>query len=437
MMLQTLFKELRLLSRDLHGIAVLFIMPMLFMLIMSIALSDADNVNADLKIALVGSDENTLNTAFEQALIQDDKLNIVRLEPKALDEALTALHQGTYKMIIVNPNVKQETLEKDEEITLHILASTDKSWLLGIKGLIQKSYTSQRIKHYFSEFSSVPETQQNAEKVTPVTPSPQKPLNAQQKKLHAEQQALQQQQLAAMPPQPDLKGLNAYLEKDPLKTIYLNIEGDAVKQPSSVQQSVPAWLIFGMFFIMIPLSNVMAAEKQTNTIIRLRLAKTSTAALLLSKLLPYFVINQLQFVGMIVLGMYVLPLFGMPGFELQGAYYNYALLSVAISLSALGYGLLISVLAKSTEHAVVLGGGGNIIMAAIGGIMVPSYVMPESMQLVAKLSPMSWALSAFHDLLLNQYRFEQILTQWFYLIGFASLFLISAYIIYDRQLKKV
>lgn len=413
MMLQTLYKELRLLSRDLHGIAVLFIMPMLFMLIMSIALSDADNVNADLKIALVGSPENTLNTAFEKALITDDKLNIVRIDAKNLDEALTDLHQGIYKMLIVNPNDQQTSLDKDQDITLHILASTDKNWLLGIKGMIQKSYTSQRIQQYFSQFSTTPDSLAAHEQTS----------------AHAQQQA-------TPPPQPDLQSLSTYLEKDPLSSIFLNVEGTAVKQPSSVQQSVPAWLIFGMFFIMIPLSNVMASEKQTNTIIRLRLAKTSTAALLLSKLLPYFVINQLQFVGMIVLGMYVLPLFGMPGFQLQGAYYNYALLSIAISLSALGYGLLISVLAKSTEHAVVLGGGGNIIMAAIGGIMVPSYVMPESMQMVAKLSPMSWALSAFHDLLLNQYNFEQILTQWLYLIGFASLFLISAYIIYDRQLKQ-
>lgn len=56
------------------------------------------------------------------------------------------------------------------------------------------------------------------------------------------------------------------------------------------------------------------------------------------------------------------------------------MLSAAVSLSALGYGLLISVIARTTEQAVVLGGGGIIIMAAIGGIMVPTYVMPEIMQ---------------------------------------------------------
>ena len=43
MIAASLVKELKLLSRDLHGLAVLFVMPITFMLIMSVALSrDAD-----------------------------------------------------------------------------------------------------------------------------------------------------------------------------------------------------------------------------------------------------------------------------------------------------------------------------------------------------------------------------------------------------------
>ena len=40
MLIGSICKELRLLSRDLHGVAVLFMMPILFMLIMSAALSN-------------------------------------------------------------------------------------------------------------------------------------------------------------------------------------------------------------------------------------------------------------------------------------------------------------------------------------------------------------------------------------------------------------
>ena len=77
---------------------------------------------------------------------------------------------------------------------------------------------------------------------------------------------------------------------------------------------------------------------------------------------------------MVALGYFVLPALDMPAFTLSGSWLPYIVLSSAVSLAALGYGLLISVVARTTEHAVVLGGGGIIIMAAIGGIMVPVYV---------------------------------------------------------------
>jgi ABC-2 type transport system permease protein len=50
----------------------------------------------------------------------------------------------------------------------------------------------------------------------------------------------------------------------------------------------------------------------------------------------------------------------------------------------------------------VIGGVGNIHAAALGGIMVPRFVMPETMQRVTELSPMAWALDGFHAVILRQ-----------------------------------
>ena len=50
----------------------------------------------------------------------------------------------------------------------------------------------------------------------------------------------------------------------------------------------------------------------------------------------------------------------------------------------------------------MIGGVGNILAAALGGIMVPRFVMPGAMQAVASLSPMAWALDGFHAVLLRQ-----------------------------------
>ncbi|MBF1215935.1 MAG: ABC transporter permease, partial [Haemophilus parainfluenzae] len=120
----------------------------------------------------------------------------------------------------------------------------------------------------------------------------------------------------------------------------------------------------------------------------------------------------------------------------SGSWLPYIVLSSAVSLAALGYGLLISVVARTTEHAVVLGGGGIIIMAAIGGIMVPVYVMPEIMQTISQFSPMGWALNGFQNLLLNHYHLNQIQQPLYLLSGFGAITLLLATFIYQRQLTK-
>ena len=229
--------------------------------------------------------------------------------------------------------------------------------------------------------------------------------------------------------------VRSFLDKKMLEEHYLSAGSGTVEKPNAVQHSVPAWLIFGMFFIMIPLSNVMALERQTNTITRLRLARASASGLIAAKLVPYFLINQLQFVGMLLLGRYLLPEIGVPALILNGSLVPYALLSAAVSAAALGYALLISVCAKSTEHAVVLGGGGIILMAAIGGIMVPAHVMPETMQQLTWISPMAWGLKAFQELLLNRSGLDGIGRYLLLLSAFSFATLTAAVLVYRRQLQ--
>lgn len=409
MLITSIFKELRLLSRDLHGVAVLFMMPILFMLIMSAALSNDNELSQEAPIVLLSAPNQSLNDGFLQAL-KDEDLNVQQgdlAELKAFQEDLQA---GKFSLLIANLNEKTTALSEDKPLQLWLNPSVDRGWLLGVKGVLQKHYTQLRLEQYMAD-----------NKIT-LKNNKQKQIKEIEKKVNQDLDKKFAQ-------------INDYLAKELWQEVYLNRQGKEVAKPNSVQHSVPAWLIFGMFFIMIPLSNVMAMERQTNTITRLRMARASAFQLIVAKLIPYFMINQLQFVGMIALGYLVLPKLDMPAFTLSGDWLPYAVLSSAVSLAALGYGLLVSVVARTTEHAVVLGGGGIIIMAAIGGIMVPTYVMPDIMQTVAQWSPMGWALSGFQNLLLNQYELSQIANELGKLTAFGLTALGLAALIYQHQLR--
>ncbi|NBI42681.1 ABC transporter permease [[Haemophilus] felis] len=409
MLIALILKELRLLSRDLHGVAVLFFMPILFMLIMSAALSNNNELRQQNAIVLLSEPNNLLNADFFTAL-KTENWQIQQGDLGQLSHYQNELQAGRFELLIANLNTEKTALSDEKPLQLWLNPSVDRSWLLGVKGVLQKHYTEQRIAHYLKD-NHIRLDNNKRKQIKEI----EKKVNQQLDKKFAQ--------------------INDYLSQARWQEIYLNRQGQEVAKPNSVQHSVPAWLIFGMFFIMIPLSNVMAMERQTNTITRLRMARASAFKLILAKLIPYFLINQLQFIGMVALGYFVLPTLEMPAFTLSGEWLPYAVLSAAVSLAALGYGLLVSVVARTTEHAVVLGGGGIIIMAAIGGIMVPVYVMPEIMQTIAQFSPMGWALNGFQNLLLNQYALSQIANALWKLTAFGAVMLALASLIYRHQLK--
>lgn len=451
MLLSAVLKELRLLGRDRHGLAVLFIMPIAFMLIMSVAMSRDSAPHRDARVVIVGDAGNPLNQALVDTLnakeIRAERIDLISQEdawqrrmirpPAALsgqpasaadDAALEIqkhrLRTASVNMVLHNPNPASASLDTDRKLQLFVRPGTDRSWLFNMKAILQQEYTRLRLDQMGS--------------LTPA--SLDRPLSAGAGIAGPTAPSLRPD--AAVAAETDesvnlktaFRQIDLYLQQPLLDEVFLNRSGEMAR-PTSVQHSVPAWLIFGMFCILIPISNVIVSERQTNTLTRLRMAQAPAGLLLLSKLVPYFLVTQIQFISMILLSQYLLPMLGSQPFQLTGSLWPYAVLSTAISIAALGYGLLVSVLVRSTEQAVVLGGGGLMIMAALGGIMVPAHVMPESMQTISMVSPMSWALRAFHDLLLNHHHYGQIHHYVVLLTLFGGLCLTLATVLYQRQLR--
>jgi signal transduction protein with GAF and PtsI domain len=75
---------------------------------------------------------------------------------------------------------------------------------------------------------------------------------------------------------------------------------------------------------------------------------------MLGKLVPYFFIMQLQVLVMILVGMYLVPLFGGETLIMGKSWLALAIMSVSLSIGALGYAALIAVIAKTTEQATTM-----------------------------------------------------------------------------------
>jgi ABC-2 type transport system permease protein len=171
--------------------------------------------------------------------------------------------------------------------------------------------------------------------------------------------------------------------------------------PNSVQHNVPAWTLFAIFFIIVPLSINIVKEKSQGTFVRLRTNPVSYATVLGGKTLIYLVVCLIQFVLMLLVGVYLFPAIGLPTLDVSGRLPLLFVVAIFAGLAAIGLGLLLGTIAKTQEQSAPFGATFVVILAALGGVWVPVFVMPKLMQTLSNISPMNWGLNAFYDVFLR------------------------------------
>ena len=136
---------------------------------------------------------------------------------------------------------------------------------------------------------------------------------------------------------------------------------------------------------------------------------------------------------MLLIGVHLIPALGGEKLHLGSSPAGLALVSVCASLASVSYSLLIAQWASTVEQATIFTGVCNIIMAAIGGVMVPQYIMPPAMQSLSNFSPMAWGLNGFFEVLLRGGNVKDVLIESVALFMFASAALILTAVSARRQ----
>jgi ABC-2 type transport system permease protein len=204
-------------------------------------------------------------------------------------------------------------------------------------------------------------------------------------------------------------------------------EIESGRKMTAVQQSVPAWLIFGMFFVVIPIAGVLIQERNDGTLTRIATFGVSPAAVLGGKLLAFIALNWIQLGFMLLIGRWIVPLLGGDTLYLDLSVGWFMLMALATSAAAVGLALLIAARTRAFDHAAALGGGANVVLGAIAGIMVPRTLMPPGMQTLSEWSPMGWALDGMQTVFLGAPDAPQIVPKAALLFGFAALCLLLSW----------
>ena len=409
--LASIRKEILLISRDWGGLLILFIMPLLLVITVTLLQDGAFRNITEQKTAiiLVDNDHGTIIQHIRKSMEESGFFTIFSDDAiRNLDEkkAKKIVREGTFPIAIVLPTDLSEDLESevkqkvDRILSAFMEDTTDEQSI--------KPFETKEIHLYFDptlplSFKEMVKT--HIDKMMYQVEN-QFIYTAFEKELGEGKQL----------PFPTGKSLVTFTEINPTSIGQI---------PNSVQHNVPAWTLFAIFFITIPLSTNIVKERTQGTYIRLSTSPLSYGELLLAKVFVFLCISLLQFSLMLTIGMYIFPYLGLPPLEIGENIKVLSLIALGAGLAAIGIGVLLGTLCRTQEQSAPLGATLTVILAAIGGIWIPIFVMPPFMQTIAKLSPMNWALQAFYEVLLRQGSFLSVLPK----IGYLGLFFISCIII--------
>ncbi|MEC3879294.1 ABC transporter permease [Parapedobacter sp. 10938] len=418
------YKEVLLLLRDWGGLAILFFMPAV--LIITITLIQESTFKAvgesTLPIVLVDNDSGEIGRIVASNLREAPNIQVVtEVDGKPIDDtyARTLVSEGHYQIALVIPEgISKELNEKVNHNVDRILGELAVMDTDSAPAEEEKEWKTQEITIYFDPAAG--QTFRNGVKT-----------NIEQLLAKVEVQKIYDVFIDQMELGEDPGLLNGEIIS--FKETIAQKGNDGII-PNAVQHNVPAWILFGIFFIVVPLGINLVKEKNLGTYIRLRTSPVSYAIILGGKILTYTVICLIQFMLMLMIAKYVFPLIGLIEFDPGGQFPLMLLIAFVAGLAAIGLGILIGTVAETQEQSAPFGAIFVIILAALGGVWVPTFIMPEIMQKISAFSPMNWGISAFYDVILRNGTAADIAQPLAYLLLFFMVTLLAA-ILYDKRNK--
>jgi len=405
------YKDLLILSRDKAGLAILFFMPVMLIFIMTVIQDTAYSAMSQNKLSIifVDNDRDSLGISIAEGLSSNQLCDLVtqyRGEDFTPATARKAVSEGKFLLAVVVPdgasdairesvsrNIENALSDDPEvyspaetvEVVVYVDPAAQQAFISTVSSMLREFISEMRTKLIFETF---------ARELAELLPDGNEPVFSNEEVVVYRQEFAMQDKV----------------------TIF----------PNSVQHNVPAWTIFAMFFIIIPLSVSLIREKGEGSMIRLKTLPGSYFDVLTGKFMVFFVVCNIQFVLMMLVGILILPLVGLPVLDLGGHLAAISVVALSNAFAATASGLFLGTVSTSHQQASIGGSVAVLIFAAIGGIWVPTYVMPDFMEQVSVLSPLNWGLDAFYNIFLRGAGTMEVLADSGKLVAFGVVMVVLA-----------
>jgi len=450
-------KEFLQIFRDLPGLILLFLMPAAMLIIITITQENQIiGTDSGMKILLVNSDSAALGNTIEEELKTNDHFTCRVF--KSEQEAERAVNEGRYQILLMVPQGATATLQQLARQHASDTANTgtmDTGKFSGVTILydpaVMKIYTemlvsslqmiieSTAIKVYMESYTgalraSVSDQMEayrrelamtDFEKELPDFPGRQKVISSIRSGILNQTHT---------PLNINLPGISPGDER--LVTIRTGAAGDhaRLKRFNLLNNNVPAFILFAMFFIVVPLAGSIISEKILGTKDHMMTLPVTRLNFFSGKITVFLAVCLLQFILMIGIGRYFLPLVShLPPLSLDVNMVALIVVAIASSLAAIGFGLLIGTVTSTFGQAAPLGSVLVVILAVLGGIFVPNYMMPDAIRKISIISPLHWGTDAFFSIFARGAGIGSVWPQLLSLLGFFGISLIIAVRIFTKR----
>ncbi|MCF2220142.1 ABC transporter permease [Chryseobacterium sp. PS-8] len=380
---RSFIKEILLLKRDIGGIVIIFVMPLLLIITITL-IQDSTFKNLEgtkIPIIFIDNDKSEISQNIKKEFENGKTFELITNFTE--ESAEKAVFGGDYQMAIVIPKNLTKNINSNVESKVQAIVSS-----FGLENdstsVKESPVKSDDIHLYFDPATNI------GFKNNVMTAVNKMVFEIENKKIYK----AFQDQLGTTEDLGKTKNLISFKEITPKK-------GKTDIMPNSVQHNVPAWALFAIFFIVVPLSINLVKEKSQGTSVRARISPTPYFVHILGKTFTYLIICVIQFLLMVAVGIYLFPYMDLPQFDVTGKMFPLIVVTIFAGLAAIGFGVLLGTVANTQEQSAPFGATSVVVLAAIGGIWVPVFLMPEFMQTIAKFSPMNWGLNAYYDIILR------------------------------------
>ena len=401
----TILKDMRILTRDRLGLVFMFVMPIvLAVVITAVQNSTFEMLNTNtVPMLLCNRDTGDAGKQMEVAIIKVGMFDLKQVTPNVTDKEISdRMHEKDAVIAIIIPaDFTQRLKQKADETAKKALKNfgmqtdsvlTDTNSIQPIT-LLYHPVLQESFRHSINgALRSALQVVQNKEIL---------------KSLYF---ALNEKAM------PDTFENELMSNQVAINEIPVSRDGSR-NIPNASQHNVPAWTVFAMFFVVISLGGSVVREKLNGSFVRLKTLPTNYLVALISKQLSYLFITFIQAAVVFSIGIWLFPFMGLPKLDLPADITGVVIVTLICGWCAVSYAIMIGVFAKTQEQANGIGAVSIVLMAAIGGLLVPSFAMPQSFQFVMKLSPLHWCLEAYYGLFLEGGKLKDVILNILPLLG--------------------